>query len=162
MQATRAGDGWLSGSQGAGDRWPHRRSWLIVAARSAGDPGDRDGLTLFLVDAEGERRLPSSAQRCSMYHNAARLEFDNVEVASRQRARRTGSTAPRCWRACSISAACAVASELLGVAEGVFARTVAYLKERKQFGRLIGEFQALQHRAAHLYCRDRKSPAPRY
>jgi alkylation response protein AidB-like acyl-CoA dehydrogenase len=41
---------------------------------------------------------------------------------------------------------------LVGVAAEAFSRTVAYLKERKQFGRPIGEFQALQHRTAHLYC----------
>ena len=45
----------------------------------------------------------------------------------------------------------AVASELVGVGEEAFARTATYLKERKQFGKPIGEFQALQHRAAHLY-----------
>jgi alkylation response protein AidB-like acyl-CoA dehydrogenase len=44
-----------------------------------------------------------------------------------------------------------VASELLGLADEVFERTVEYLKQRKQFDRAIGEFQALQHRAAHLY-----------
>ena len=45
----------------------------------------------------------------------------------------------------------AVASEMVGLSEEVFGRTVNYLKERKQFGRAIGEFQALQHRAAQLY-----------
>ncbi|HEX7156689.1 MAG TPA: acyl-CoA dehydrogenase, partial [Burkholderiaceae bacterium] len=45
-----------------------------------------------------------------------------------------------------------VAAQLLGVAEEVFVRTVGYLKERRQFDRLIGEFQALQHRAAGLFC----------
>jgi alkylation response protein AidB-like acyl-CoA dehydrogenase len=45
-----------------------------------------------------------------------------------------------------------VAAEMVGAAEEAFSRTVAYLKERKQFGKAIGEFQALQHRAAHLYC----------
>ena len=45
----------------------------------------------------------------------------------------------------------AVASEMVGVSEEVFGRTVSYLKERKQFGKAIGEFQALQHRAAQLY-----------
>ena len=45
----------------------------------------------------------------------------------------------------------AVASEMVGLSEEVFGRTVGYLKERKQFGKPIGEFQALQHRAAQLY-----------
>ena len=45
----------------------------------------------------------------------------------------------------------AVASEMVGLSEEVFNRTVEYLKSRKQFGKLIGEFQALQHRAAELY-----------
>jgi alkylation response protein AidB-like acyl-CoA dehydrogenase len=45
----------------------------------------------------------------------------------------------------------AVASEMVGLSEEVFSRTVGYLKERKQFGKSIGEFQALQHRAAQLY-----------
>jgi alkylation response protein AidB-like acyl-CoA dehydrogenase len=40
---------------------------------------------------------------------------------------------------------------MVGLSEEVFNRTVTYLKERKQFGKLIGEFQALQHRAAQLY-----------
>ena len=43
------------------------------------------------------------------------------------------------------------AAELVGVAAGAVEMTFDYLKQRKQFGRLIGEYQALQHRAAHLY-----------
>ena len=122
---------------------------LIVAARSAGNPGDRDGLTLFLVDAKASGL---TIERTAMldYHNAARLEFDNVEVTSDSVLGELDHGAALLERVLNIGRV-AVASELLGVAEGVFARTVAYLKERKQFGRLIGEFQALQHRAAHLY-----------
>ncbi|HTG63270.1 MAG TPA: acyl-CoA dehydrogenase family protein, partial [Sphingomicrobium sp.] len=43
------------------------------------------------------------------------------------------------------------AAELVGVAAGASAMTFDYLRQRQQFGKLIGEFQALQHRAAHLY-----------
>ena len=43
------------------------------------------------------------------------------------------------------------ASEMVGLGSQAMAMTVDYLKQRKQFGRAIGEFQALQHRAAHLY-----------
>ncbi len=46
-----------------------------------------------------------------------------------------------------------LAAELLGAADEAFARTVSYLKERRQFDREIGTFQALQHRAARLYSR---------
>jgi alkylation response protein AidB-like acyl-CoA dehydrogenase len=49
-------------------------------------------------------------------------------------------------------ARCCAAAELLGVATEVFERTVEYLRQRKQFGRIIGEFQGLQHRAAVLFC----------
>ena len=53
---------------------------------------------------------------------------------------------------CAARACYAAAAELLGLADEVFARTVSYLKERRQFDRAIGEFQGLQHRAARLYC----------
>ena len=43
------------------------------------------------------------------------------------------------------------AAEMVGVGSGAMDMTFDYLKQRKQFGKLIGEFQALQHRAAHLY-----------
>jgi alkylation response protein AidB-like acyl-CoA dehydrogenase len=43
------------------------------------------------------------------------------------------------------------AAEMLGIAQESFERTMDYLKDRKQFGVTIGSFQALQHRAAHLF-----------
>jgi alkylation response protein AidB-like acyl-CoA dehydrogenase len=43
------------------------------------------------------------------------------------------------------------AAELVGVGSAAMDMTVDYLKQRRQFGRLIGEFQVMQHRAAHLY-----------
>jgi len=43
-------------------------------------------------------------------------------------------------------------AELVGLAEGASGMTLSYMRERKQFDRIIGSFQALQHRAAHLYC----------
>jgi alkylation response protein AidB-like acyl-CoA dehydrogenase len=44
-----------------------------------------------------------------------------------------------------------LAAELVGAADSCFQRTLDYMRQREQFGRLIGEFQALQHRAAMLY-----------
>jgi alkylation response protein AidB-like acyl-CoA dehydrogenase len=42
-------------------------------------------------------------------------------------------------------------AEMVGVGRGAMDMTFDYLKQRKQFGKVIGEFQSLQHRAAHLY-----------
>ncbi|HTM19996.1 MAG TPA: acyl-CoA dehydrogenase family protein [Kofleriaceae bacterium] len=49
-------------------------------------------------------------------------------------------------------ATAALCAEMLGAAQEVFDRTIAYLKERQQFGVPIGSFQALKHRAARMYC----------
>jgi alkylation response protein AidB-like acyl-CoA dehydrogenase len=46
----------------------------------------------------------------------------------------------------------ALSAEMLGNAEAAFNMTINYLKERKQFGVLIGSFQALQHRSAEMFC----------
>jgi alkylation response protein AidB-like acyl-CoA dehydrogenase len=49
-------------------------------------------------------------------------------------------------------AAIGLSAEMLGGLEETFDRTIAYLKTRQQFGVPIGSFQALKHRAAHLFC----------
>jgi alkylation response protein AidB-like acyl-CoA dehydrogenase len=83
-------------------------------------------------------------------HNAARIDFDNVEVNADNVLGEVDQGFALLEGVLNIGRG-AVASEMVGLSEEVFGRTVAYLKERKQFGRPIGEFQALQHRAAQLY-----------
>ena len=128
----------------------HVADLLIVAARRAGDPGDLEGITLFFVDPKSEGIY---IERTTMVdsHNAGRIRFDQVTVHSEAVLGQVdGGWAP--LTAALSAGRAAVSAELLGVADEVFSRTVQYLKERKQFGRLIGEFQGLQHRAANLYC----------
>jgi hypothetical protein len=81
-------------------------------------------------------------------HNAARVLLLDVSLA--ESARLPGADRAALDEALDFGRA-AAAAELLGIADEVFERTLDYLKQRKQFGRLIGEFQALQHRAATLY-----------
>jgi alkylation response protein AidB-like acyl-CoA dehydrogenase len=83
-------------------------------------------------------------------HNAARIDFENVEVNADQVLGEVDQGFALLEGVLNIGRG-VVASEMVGLSEEVFARTVNYLKERKQFGRRIGEFQALQHRAARLY-----------
>jgi acyl-CoA dehydrogenase len=149
LKAERSGNGFAL----SGDKCfvvdAHVADLLIVAARSAGAPGEADGLTLFLVDpkskgVEIERTIMVDA------HNAARIRFDHVEVD----ADAVIGEIDNGWRlldgVLNVGRA-AVAAELIGVGEEAFGRTLTYLKERKQFGQVIGSFQALQHRAAHAF-----------
>src|SRR6201987_45189 len=149
MQAVRSGNGFQLNGAKALVFDGHVSDLLIVAARSAGDAGDSDGVTLFLVDPKTkgiaiERTIMVDA------HNAARINFDNVEVTADHVLGEVDGGFALLDGVLNIGPG-AVASEMVGVGEEVFGRTVAYLKERKQFGKAIGEFQALPHRAAQLY-----------
>ena len=127
----------------------HIADTLIAVGRTSGNADDRDGVTLFLVPrgADGitvERTVMADAR------NAARVQFRDVRVAADAVLGEAGRGAAMLEHALDI-ARVALASELVGIADEAFARTLQYLKERKQFGKIIGEFQALQHRAAHLF-----------
>jgi alkylation response protein AidB-like acyl-CoA dehydrogenase len=149
LQAVRAGNGFKLGGAKAFVVDGHTADLLIVAARTGGAAGDRNGLTLFLVDP---RAKGTAVERTVMVdaHNAARVEFSNVEVNADSVLGEVDQGGTLLEGVLNIGRG-AVASEMVGLSEEVFGRTVTYLKERKQFGKLIGEFQALQHRAAELY-----------
>jgi alkylation response protein AidB-like acyl-CoA dehydrogenase len=120
---------------------------FVVIARESRRPGDREGLCVFVVprDAKGvsvEATPRVDARQCGT------LTLDGVIVDDG--CRLTGVTSVALERlACVINAG--LAAELLGICEETFARTLKYLKERSQFGKLIGSYQALQHRAAHWF-----------
>jgi alkylation response protein AidB-like acyl-CoA dehydrogenase len=149
LQAVRSGNGFRLNGAKALVVDGHTADLLIVAARTGGAAGERHGLTLFLVDPKAtgvaiERTVMVDA------HNAARIEFSNVEVDADHVLGEVDQGGALLDGVLNIGRS-AVASEMVGLSEEVFGRTVTYLKERKQFGKLIGEFQALQHRAAQLY-----------
>jgi acyl-CoA dehydrogenase len=122
----------------------HVAQALIVAARTDG------GVVLLLVPADAagvriERTVMVDA------HNAARITFEGVRVPASAIIGTHETGAAQLEQVLDVGRAIA-AAEMLGLADEVFERTVAYLKERKQFDPIIGKFQALQHRAAELYC----------
>jgi alkylation response protein AidB-like acyl-CoA dehydrogenase len=149
MKAARSGNGFKLNGGKAFVVDGHTADLLIVAARSAGAPGERDGLTLFLVDPKAKG---IAVERTAMVdsHNAARITFEDVEVTADSVLGDVDQGGALLDSVLNIGRG-AVAAEMVGLSDEVFGRTVVYLKERKQFGKLIGEFQALQHRAAHLY-----------
>ncbi len=128
----------------------HVADMLVVVARSAGGVGDTAGVSLLLVDAhvaglEIERTVMVDTR------NAARIVFNAVKVPRDALLGEWHGGAAALAETLDTGRVC-LAAELLGIAEEAFARTLDYLKQRKQFGKLIGEFQALQHRAARLFC----------
>jgi len=122
---------------------------ILVAARTAGSAGEREGISLFAVE-RGAKGLEIDNVTLADASKAARLTLANVAVdADAVVGEVDGGWAPLS-RALDAGRAGA-AAELVGIAAGASEMTFDYLKQRKQFGRLIGEYQALQHRAAHLY-----------
>ena len=122
---------------------------IVTVARTAGSPGEAHGLTLFAVprDAVG---LEVESVALVDSSKAARITYANVELDADAVIGEVDGGWQPLQRALSAGRAGA-AAELVGIAAGSSAITLDYLRQRKQFGRLIGEFQALQHRAAHLY-----------
>jgi alkylation response protein AidB-like acyl-CoA dehydrogenase len=148
MKAERSGNGFkLSGSK-AFVLNGHVADMMIVAARTAGAAGETDGLTLFAVPKDaGQTADPRRLVDTSL---ASHVKFDGVEVD----ADAVIGEVDGGWAVLTKlldSGRVGAAAELIGVGAGAMDMTIDYLKQRKQFGKLIGEFQALQHRAAHLY-----------
>ncbi|MFI5306406.1 MAG: acyl-CoA dehydrogenase family protein [Polyangiales bacterium] len=122
---------------------------FVVAARTAGASGDRDGLALFLVPAT-TRGLSSRRQIRVDSQSCASLTLEGVEVPASDVLDAAGAGYPLLASALD-RATVALCGEMLGGMGEAFARTLAYLKERKQFGVPIGSFQALKHRAAKIF-----------
>ena len=122
---------------------------LIVATRTSGSPGDMKGISLFLVDRTSDG---VNVQRTQMLdgRNAAIITFTNVEVSIDALLGEQDKGFAALSATLDVGNA-HISAELLGIAQESFDRTLHYMKERKQFGALIGSFQALQHRAAHWW-----------
>jgi len=143
MRAERSGNGFtLSGAkqfvvQGAS------ADVTLVAAQTD------DGLTVFAVE-KGAKGLTVEGVRMVDSSIGARLTFESVAVDADAVVGDVGGGVAVLDRALAAGRTGA-AAELAGLGTAAMEMTVGYLKTRRQFGRLIGEFQALQFRAAHLY-----------
>ena len=127
----------------------HAADHIVVLARTGGKQDDEQGLSLFIVDGEssGLSRTPVNGmdgQRTGL------LELDALEVGADRLLGTEGDALSHVEWVIDRGAAAACA-EGQGAIQELFERTVAYLKQRKQFDVPIGSFQALQHRAADMF-----------
>ena len=127
----------------------HSSNLLIVAARTSGSENDSSGITLFLVDPSidgvevSKTSMVDSRNSANITLNEVIVSLDDVLSEENNGAALLEEVLDR--------AQIAISAEMLGNASQAFDITLEYLKERKQFGAVIGSFQALQHRAAEMY-----------
>lgn len=146
-RAEAAGDGYRLTGEKRFVLDGHVADRLVVVARTSGRAGDRDGLTLFLVDrlAKGV-----TVSRTTMVdnRNAALVGLDGVAPEAVLGQVDGGADI---LDAALDRATAALCAEMVGLMTEAFEQTIEYLKTREQFGVKIGTFQALKHRAAAMY-----------
>jgi alkylation response protein AidB-like acyl-CoA dehydrogenase len=123
---------------------------LIVLTRTSGNSGELAGLTLFIMDsnANGINKIKLDMADSRNYAN---INFNDV-ICSNQDILGALESGGETVESILDIGRIAISAEMLGNAESAFETTIEYLKQRKQFGALIGTFQALQHRAAAMFC----------
>jgi alkylation response protein AidB-like acyl-CoA dehydrogenase len=149
LQAEQTGDGFILTGNKTFVAEGMSATHYVVAARTSGTPGDVQGISLFLVPAQTDgierTALPTIDSR-----DYARLSFTQVRVDSTALLGALGDGMPVLADILD-RARIGIAAEMLGTACQAFDMTLDYLKTREQFGKVIGSFQALGHRAAALY-----------
>ena len=121
---------------------------LIVSARTNGGMTDKNGISLFMVDAKAPG-VHMRAYRNMDDRGAAEISFENVRVPESALLGPLDAALPLIEAAYDRGAA-ALCCEGIGAMSAVNAITLDYLKTRTQFGRAIGKFQVLQHRMADM------------
>ncbi|MBL4866090.1 MAG: acyl-CoA/acyl-ACP dehydrogenase, partial [Pseudomonadales bacterium] len=127
----------------------HIANKLIVVARTSGDPGSEQGITLFLVD-NNSPGLEIRKRKMVDSRNSCNIAFREVEVSSSAVLGTVDEGFAVLDHMLSIAQIC-LASEMLGSMQEAFERTVEDIKTRVQFDVPLGSFQVLQHRAAKMY-----------
>jgi pimeloyl-CoA dehydrogenase small subunit len=147
-RARRDGSGWIIDGHKRHVLHGDCADQLLISARIAGERRDRSGIGLFLVDA-GARGVERRGYVMQDRMRAADIELAGVRVDAGAALNAEGTALPAIERVIdrALAALCAEAVGVMGRAQEI---TVEYLKVRRQFGALLGSFQALQHRAVDM------------
>ncbi len=122
---------------------------LLVTARTGGGQRDAGGVSLFLIpaDTKGITRRDYPTVDGSA---ASEIYFENAAIGAEHRIGAEGEALPLIERIVD-EATAAICAEACGVARVLHATTLDYAKQRKQFGKAIGEFQVIQHRLVDMF-----------
>ena len=149
VSAERSGNGFKLNGRKSFVAEGHVADMLIVSARTGGSENESEGITLFLVPRDAAGVTVERKDTVDSRH-AADIVLDNVEVTA-DAVLGEVDNGLGALEAVLDAGRAGLSAEMSGSAQQCLDSTVGYLKERKQFGQIIGTFQALQHRAAHLY-----------
>jgi len=138
----------LSGDKAAviGAPWADK---LIVSARTSGDPRDRSGVSLFIVDRQSANLHLQSFKTIDA-RRAAEITLRGVRVPASRMLGEEG-TGVAVLEACRDRAIAALCAEAVGAMTELNSATLEYTKTRKQFGVALGTFQVLQHRMVDMF-----------
>jgi alkylation response protein AidB-like acyl-CoA dehydrogenase len=157
VQARRAGEGWRLYGQAEQVLDGHSAGLLLVAAHTGGFARSRTLLFLVPGDAEGVVRTRQTALDATRSQARVQLRDVEGELLGEDGADVLGGLA----RA-GDTAAAVLACEAVGAADRALERTVEYVRQREQFGRPIGSFQAVKHRLADVYVRVQAARSAAY
>ena len=133
--------------------------FLVVSARSSGEPGASEGISLFVVP-RGAAGLSIRSYGTVDGLRAGEVALDGVEVGEEAQLGVPGEAFP-VIEGVTDTAVAAVCAEAVGIMDRMREMTLDYLKTRQQFGRPLGSFQVLQHRAVDMLiaCEEARSLA---
>jgi alkylation response protein AidB-like acyl-CoA dehydrogenase len=122
---------------------------LIFSARTSGEPRDRSGVSLFVVDRRSAN-LHLQSFKTIDGRRAAEITLMNVQVPASQ-VLGTEGEGVAALEACRDRAIAALCAEAVGAMSELNSVTLEYAKTRKQFGVALGTFQVLQHRMVDMF-----------
>jgi len=126
----------------------HTADLLLIAARDNGSSGDA-GIGLFIVPATADGVTRTWLPTMDQTRKQAEIDLSGVRVEASNIMREVGNAWPLLSQVLDL-ARIAIAADQMGGADRVLDVTVDYIKERKQFGRPVGGFQAMKHKAADM------------
>lgn len=148
-RAERDGDGYVLSGEKTWVLNGHAADHIVVSARTAGAPGEAQGVTLFAIPADA-KGLSRKALKTIDGQWAAHLTLEGVKLGADAVIGTVGDGSAALEAAMDRGAAMACA-EGAGIVAAVFGMTKEYLGERTQFAVKIGSFQALQHRCVDMF-----------
>ena len=122
---------------------------ILVVARESGAETDGEGISIFLVDADTQGVLINAFTNMDG-NKSSEIILENVKISASKRLGQPGKALTALQKIID-RATVGVCAEAVGVLDSLLKKTVEYSKTRKQFGTVIGTFQALQHRMADMF-----------